>query len=66
METMILAALAALSLGVGSAHAAGGPPDSQPTVYGSQAFTDHSTDVAVHFLSSDTGLGRPDPHAAQA
>jgi hypothetical protein len=58
MKTMILAAFAALSLGVGSAYAAGGPPRFEPTVYGSQAFTDHSHDVATQFLGPNTVLGK--------
>jgi hypothetical protein len=58
MKTMILAAVAALSLGAGAAYAAGGPVGYQTPVYGSQAFTDHSNEAQVHFLGRDTVLGK--------
>ena len=56
MKTMILAAIALLSLGVGAAHA---PPSGwEPPVYGSQAFSDHRNDPVVHFLGKETVLGK--------
>jgi hypothetical protein len=42
MKTMILAAFAMLSLGVGAAYAQAGA-GFQPTVYGSHAFENHAT-----------------------
>jgi hypothetical protein len=57
MKTMILAAVAAMSLGVGAAYAQAGA-GYQPPVYGSQAFTDHSKEVATQFLGPDTVLGK--------
>jgi hypothetical protein len=63
MKTMILAAVAALSLGVGSAYAAGGPVGYQAPVYGSQAFTDHSNEVATQFLGPNTVLGKAFHHS---
>jgi hypothetical protein len=59
MKTMIIAAVAALSLGTGAAFAAGGPVgfDAAPA-YGSQAFSDHSKDAQVEFLGRGTVLGK--------
>jgi hypothetical protein len=57
MKTMMLAAFA-LTLGVGAAHAAGGPVGYQAPVYGSQAFSDHSNEVATQFLGPNTVLGK--------
>jgi hypothetical protein len=68
MKTMILAAVAALSLGVGSAHAQGAPagfadgtdyqgPGAGPA-YGAQAFADHRNEASVQFLGPNTVLGR--------
>ena len=42
MKTMVLAAAAALSLGMNAAFAQGLPPGSTPPVYGSQAFPNQS------------------------
>jgi hypothetical protein len=56
MKTMILAAVALLTLGVGAAHAP--PVGWEPTVYGSQAFSDHRNDPVVHFLGKETVLGK--------
>jgi hypothetical protein len=39
MKTMILAAVTVLSLGLGAAFAAGGPPGYHPQTYGSQSFS---------------------------
>jgi hypothetical protein len=61
MKTMILAAFAALILGVGSAYAAGGggaPAGWEPPVYGAQAFSDHRNQPVVHFLGKDTVFGK--------
>ncbi|MEA2960764.1 MAG: hypothetical protein QOI46_862 [Alphaproteobacteria bacterium] len=56
MKTMILAAFALLTLGVGAAHA---PPNGwEPPVYGSQAFSDNRNDPVVHFLGKETVLGK--------
>jgi hypothetical protein len=58
MKTMILAAVAALSLGVGSAYAAGGPvgfangTGYQEPVYGAQAFADHTNKTATSHSNS--------------
>jgi hypothetical protein len=58
MKTMLLAAVAALGLGIGAAYAAGGPPGFEPQVYGSRAFSDHSHEAQVHFLGKNTVLGK--------
>jgi hypothetical protein len=64
MKTMILAAAAALTLGAGSAYAAGGPvgfangSGYQEPVYGAQAFNDHRNEVATQFLGPNTVLGK--------
>jgi hypothetical protein len=68
MKTMILAAVAALSLGVGSAYAQGAPagfadgtdyqgPGAGPA-YGAQAFADHRNEASVQFLGPNTVLGK--------
>jgi hypothetical protein len=67
MKTVILAAVAALSLGVGSAYAQGAPagfadgtdyqgPGAGP--YGAQAFADHRNEASVQFLGPNTVLGK--------
>jgi hypothetical protein len=60
MKTIILAAFAALSLGVGSAYAAGAraPAGWEPPVYGAQAFSDHSDQAQSQFLGPNTVLGK--------
>jgi hypothetical protein len=59
MKTMILAAIAAMTLGVGAAYAAGGPPVGwEPQTYGAQAFSDHHNAPVVQFLGKGTVLGR--------
>jgi hypothetical protein len=60
MKTMILAAVAALSLGVGSAYAAGGagPVGYEEPHYGAQAFSDHQNEAQTQFLGSNTVLGK--------
>jgi hypothetical protein len=61
MKTMILAAAAALSVGVGSAYAAAGgagPVGYQEPHYGAQAFTDHPNQAQTQFLGPDTVLGK--------
>jgi len=67
MKTMILAAFAALSLGVGSAYAQGAPAGfADGTDYqgpgagacGAQAFADHRNEASVQFLGPNTVLGK--------
>jgi hypothetical protein len=63
MKTMILAAFATLSLGVGCAFAAGAggagaPAGWEPPAYGAQAFSDHRNDPVVHFLGKGTVFGK--------
>ena len=61
MKTMILAAAAALSVGVGSAYAAAGgagPVGYQEPHYGAQAFSDHQNEAQTQFLGSNTVLGK--------
>jgi hypothetical protein len=67
MKTMILAAFAALSLGVGSAYPQGAPAgfadgtDYQGPgagAYGAQAFADHRNEASVQFLGPNTVLGK--------
>jgi hypothetical protein len=68
MKTIILAAVAALSLGVGSAYAQGAPAgfadgtDYQGPgaghAYGAQAFADHRNEASVQFLGPNTVLGQ--------
>ena len=58
MKTMILAAVATLSLGVGAAFAAGGgagPVGYEAPAYGAQAFSDHSHDRQISFRDSVLG-----------
>jgi hypothetical protein len=68
MKTMILAAFAALSLGVGSAYAQGAPagfadgtdhqgPGGVPA-YGAQAFAGHPNEAQTQFLGPNTVLGK--------
>jgi hypothetical protein len=70
MKTMILAAVAALSLGVGSAYAQGapagfangtdyqGPGPGPGPAYGAQAFADHRHEASLLFLGPNTVLGK--------
>ena len=61
MKTMILAAVAALSLGVGSAYAAGGgagPAGWEEPHYGAQAFTGYPKESQTQFLGPNTVLGK--------
>ena len=64
MKTMILAAVAALSLGVGAAYAAGGPvgfadgSDYQGPAYDAQALAAHRNEASVQFLGPNTVLGK--------
>jgi hypothetical protein len=58
MKTMIMAAVATMSLGIGVAFAAGGPVGYDTPVYGSKAFSDHSKDAQVQFLGQGTVLGK--------
>jgi hypothetical protein len=66
MKTMILAAVAALSLGVGAAYAAGGPvgfadgSDYQGPASGAQ---DHRNEASVQFLGPNTVLGKMFHHS---
>lgn len=57
MKNIALAALAVLSLGVGSAFAQA-PAGTTPMNYGPQAFADHSNDPQVHFLGKGTVFAR--------
>ena len=54
MKTVILAAVTGLSLGVGSAYAFCAPGRDQPPVYGSQAYSDHTTEAQPQFLGPKT------------
>ena len=69
MKTMILAAVAALSLGAGAAYAAGGPvgfangSGYQEPTYGAQAFAGHRNQVATQFLGPNTVLGKMFHHS---
>jgi hypothetical protein len=56
MKTTIVAAVVALSLGVGSAFAQGVPAGYQPPVYASQS--DHSDQAVSQFLGPKTVLGK--------
>lgn len=62
MKTMILAAVAALSLGVGSAFAQGAPAGfADGTDYQgprAQAFANHRNEASVQFLGPNTVLGK--------
>ena len=63
MKTMILAAFATLSLGVGCAFAAGAggagaPAGWEPPAYGAQAFSAHPNETATQFLGPNTVLGK--------
>jgi hypothetical protein len=51
---VIVAAVAAFRLGMGSAYAAGAPREFQPPVYGSQAFSDHTNAAQSRFLGHGT------------
>lgn len=72
MKTMILSAIAALSLGVGAAYASGGPVgfaqggSYHEPAYGAQAFADHNKDAKVHFLGPNTVLGKMFNHASDS
>jgi hypothetical protein len=58
MKTMFLAAVAALSLGVGSAYAQGVPAGYQEPHYGAAAFTNHTNEAQTQFLGPNTVLGK--------
>jgi len=58
MKTMILAAFAALSLGVGAAYAQGVPAGFQDPHYGAQAFTGYPKESQTQFLGPNTVLGK--------
>jgi hypothetical protein len=58
MKTMILAAVAALSLSVGSAYAQGVPAGYQEPHYGAAAFTNHTNEAQTQFLGPNTVLGK--------
>ena len=58
MKTTILAAVAAMSLGVGAAYAAGGPVGWEPQSYGTQATSDHQNEPVAQFLGKGTVVGR--------
>ena len=63
MKTMILAAVATLSLGVGGAFAQGAPAGWQPPAYGSQAFTSYPKESQTQFLGPNTVLGKMFHHS---
>jgi hypothetical protein len=67
MKTLVIAAVAALSLSAASADAAGGVAggNSVPNVYGSQAFVDHSNEPQAQFLGKNTVFGRLFGHGEQ-
>ncbi len=60
METTIVAAAVALSLGVGSAFAQGVPAGGayEAPNYGSQAFSNHQGEAQTHFLGQGTVFGK--------
>ena len=58
MKTMILAAVATLSLGVGAAYAQGVPAGYQEPHYGAAAFSDHQNEAQTQFLGPNTVLGK--------
>jgi hypothetical protein len=58
VKTMILAAVAALSLGVGSAYAQGVPAGYQEPHYGAAAFTNHTNEAQTQFLGPNPVLGK--------
>jgi hypothetical protein len=58
MKTMILAAVAAISVGVGSAYAQGVPAGYQEPHYGAAAFTNHPNEAQTEFLGPNTVLGK--------
>jgi hypothetical protein len=58
MKTMILAAVAAMSLSVGAAYAQGVPAGFQEPHYGAQAFSDHPNHAQTQFLGPNTVLGQ--------
>ena len=64
MKTMILAAVAAMSLSVGAAYAAGGPvgfadgSDYQGPASGTPVLADHRNEASVQFLGPNTVVGK--------
>jgi hypothetical protein len=58
MNKIILAAVAALSLGTSVAAFAQPPAGTTPQDYGSSAFSDHRNEPQVHFLGQGTVFGR--------
>jgi hypothetical protein len=58
MKTMILAAVAAISLGAGAAYAQGVPAGFHEPRYGAEAFTDHPKEAQTQFLGPNTVLGK--------
>ncbi len=58
MKTMILAAVAAITLGAGAAYAQGMPAGFQEPRYGGEAFTDHPKEAQTQFLGPNTVLGK--------
>jgi hypothetical protein len=63
MRKTILAAAATLTLGMTGAASAQGLPPGLRTEYGTQAFTDHSHDQAVHFLGKGTVFAKVFGHS---
>jgi hypothetical protein len=59
MKAMMLAAVAAVSFGVGAAYAAGVPAGSwQEPHYGAQAFSGQQNEAQTQFLGPNTVLGK--------
>jgi hypothetical protein len=58
MKTMFLAAVAALSFGVGAAYAQGVPAGFQEPHYGAAAFSNHPDQAQTQFLGPNTVLGK--------
>ncbi len=58
MKKTILAAVAALSLGMSAAAVAQPGSGTTPPVYGTYAFTDHRNNSQVQFLGQGTVFGR--------
>jgi hypothetical protein len=58
MKQMVLAAVAALSLGTSVAAFAQPPAGTTPPDYGASAFTDHRNQPQVHFLGKGTVFAR--------
>lgn len=58
MNKIVLAAVAAVGLGMSGAAFAQGVPSQLVEHYGTQAFSDHHNDQSVQFLGKGTVFGR--------